>query len=427
MAILLFQLGQSNREGCLFQQYDQLAPILAANQINMAPLRVHIRSHSAQVVFLEIHGIFDQNSSTNPAPADHPQVRLSDGPLIYWLISVMKFLKFIVTCISVLLLCPLLAQAKAVDVLVMKNGDRITGEITKIWDEEITIEPEYSDEFNVDVPGVAYIESEREFEIDLADGRELVVTFPGADAEGNQIIKTGSGTEVLVLSNMLELDEPEDYFDWESFIDLSGDLKRGNTDSSNNKLRADTTLKLGDHRHIGEFVLYREKLADETTKDQTIVNYNYAWFFKDPWFFSAFTSFERDPIIQLDSRVTVSAGVGLEVWNTADRSLNIQLGVGARDEDIGDQSETSSVATWVLRYSQDFFSDDLTLFHNHSIIPTISGRTNTSIRTSTGLRYEITDLLYANISLDYDYETEPADAATDNEDIVLLFGLGLEF
>jgi putative salt-induced outer membrane protein YdiY len=339
----------------------------------------------------------------------------------------MKFSKFVVVCISTFLFCPLMAQAEAVDVLVMKNGDRLTGEITRIWDEEITIEPEYSDEFNVDVPAVAYIESEREFEIDLADGRELVVTFPGADAEGNQIIKTGSGTEILPLSNMLELDEPEDYYDWESFVDLSGDLKKGNTDSSNTKFRADTTLKLGDHRHIGDITLFREELVDDTTKDQTIVNYNYNWLFSDPWFFSALTTFERDPIIQLDSRVTVSAGVGLDIWNTADRSLNIQLGVGARNEEIGNESGTSSVATWVLRYSQDFFSDDLTLYHNHTITPTINGRENTSYRTTTGLRYEITDLLYANISLDYDYETEPADAVTLSEDLVLLFGLGLEF
>ena len=320
-----------------------------------------------------------------------------------------------------------MTQAKTTDVLVLKNGDRITGEISKIWDDEVTIEPEYSDEFNVDVPAVAYIESEREFEIDLADGRELVVTFSGADAEGNQIIKTGSGTEILPLSNMLELDEPEDYYDWESFVDLSGDLKKGNTDSRNVKLRAETTLKLGDHRHIGELNLFRETVVDNTTKDQTIVNYNYNWLFNDPWFFSALTTFERDPIIQLDSRVTVSAGVGLDIWNTADRSLNVQLGVGVRDEDIGNLSETSSVATWVLRYNQDFLSDDLTLFHNHSIIPALSGRTNTSYRTSTGLRYEITDLLYANISLDYDYETEPANPETRNEDLVLLFGLGLEF
>lgn len=119
--------------------------------------------------------------------------------------------------------------------------------------------------------------------------------------------------------------------------------------------------------------------------------------------------------------------IPLEIQNTPCRTLSAQLGVGFRAEEIGDMSETSSVATWVLRYSQDFFSDDLTLFHNQSIIPTINGRTNTSYRTSTGIRYEITDLLYANISLDYDYETEPVDDATRSEDMVVLFGLGPEF
>ena len=374
-----------------------------------------------------MRGVFNQNSPTHPAQTVHPQAHFTWWPLIYWSKSVMKFLKLVAICSSVVFLCPLMVQAKTTDVLVLKNGDRITGEIKRIWDDEVTIEAKYTDEFDVDLPAVAYIESEREFEIDLADGRELVVTFPGADAEGNQIIKTGSGTEILLLSNMLELDEPEDYYDWDTLVDLSGDLKKGNTDSRNVKLRAETTLKLGDHRHIGELNLFRETVVDNTTKDQTIFNYNYNWLFNDPWFFSALTTFERDPIIQLDSRVTVSAGIGLDIWNTADRSLNIQLGVGVRDEEIGNLSETSSVATWVLRYNQDFLSDDLTLFHNHSIIPTLNGRTNTSYRTSTGLRYEITDLLYANISLDYNYETDPVDMETDSEDIVLLFGLGLEF
>jgi hypothetical protein len=48
------------------------------------------------------------------------------------------------------------------------------------------------------------------------------------------------------------------------------------------------------------------------------------------------------------------------------------------------------------------------------------------IKTSTGARYEITDLLYANVSLDYDYESEPAGTA-ENGDLSLVVGLGVEF
>ena len=35
--------------------------------------------------------------------------------------------------------------------LVLKNGDRITDELKRIWDNKILIKPEYLDEFKVDV------------------------------------------------------------------------------------------------------------------------------------------------------------------------------------------------------------------------------------------------------------------------------------
>ena len=85
----------------------------------------------------------------------------------------------------------LASQGAKADVLILKNGDRITGEIKRIWDSEITIEPEYSDEFKVDIPVIDHIESEREFEIELEDGTSLVAQLDGADADGNQIVKSG--------------------------------------------------------------------------------------------------------------------------------------------------------------------------------------------------------------------------------------------
>ena len=66
--------------------------------------------------------------------------------------------------ILTMLLTFALVPAAQADVIHLKNGDRITGTIKRIWDDEITIEPEYSDEFNVDLPLVDRIESDRDFE-----------------------------------------------------------------------------------------------------------------------------------------------------------------------------------------------------------------------------------------------------------------------
>ena len=97
-----------------------------------------------------------------------------------------------------------------------------------------------------------------------------------------------------------------------------------------------------------------------------------------------------------------------------------------QQQEIANEDEDSAVAVWQLRYRQDLLGDDLNVFHNHEIISNISGRTNTFVKTSTGVSYEITDLIYTSMSVDFDYETEPA-AGTDKEDLALLLGIGVEF
>ncbi len=330
------------------------------------------------------------------------------------------FLKFLVV------VTVLLGQVANGDVLVLKNGDRISGDIKRIWDSEISIEPRYSDEFDVDVSAVDHIESDREFEIELDDGTKIIAQLAGSDSHGNQVVRTGEETLAIPLTEFFELDEPEKDFDWDSHVEFSAALNSGNTNSANTKLRADTTVKLSDHRHIGEITFIREEQNSATTKEQDLFKYNYNWFFRDPWFFSTQLSFERDPIIELDNRVILSAGIGRDIWNTPRRELTVQLGAGAQTEEIGQVTTESAVVTWSLRYRQDFFSEDLELYQRHSITSNVSGRTNTSYKTVTGLRYEFTDLLYANLSLDFNYETQPVDIAK-NEDIALLVGLGAEF
>jgi len=323
-------------------------------------------------------------------------------------------------------LCLIMGPIASADLLVLKNGDRITGDIKAIWDDEITIEPTYSDEFDVDAEVVAHIESERAFDIELSDGRKFTAVLKGASEEGLQVYEIDGEEIAAPLAQLYELDEIDNPVDWDSYVDWSLAVNSGNTDSLNSKLAANTTLTIGDHRHYGDFSLIREEQDSLATKEQDLVRYNYNWLFNDPWFFSAALSLERDPIRELDGRAILTAGMGRDIWNTPRLTLNIQLGAGVITEKIALSSEQSTVAAWTLRYRQDLFGEDLEIYHNNSITYYIDGRANTIYKTTTGLRYEITDLLYANFSVDYDYETQPAATAT-NEDLAVLFGVGVEF
>jgi putative salt-induced outer membrane protein YdiY len=324
------------------------------------------------------------------------------------------------------------------DLVVMKNGDRITGDVLEIWDNDVIIEPEYDDDtkISISLDNVDYIESEREFEITMADGRNVIALLPGRGAGGEQLLEIDGKRTSISYDQLEQLDEIDDYYDWDSHIDFNFALNKGNTDSLNTKFYADTNLKLGDHRHIADVTLTFEEQNRTTTRDNDLLRYNYNWLFGKVWFLGGSASAERDPIRDLDDRFIVGVTIGRDIWDKPRRAMNFQVGLGyltessSPDDDLGNplptESNQSIAALWLYRFRYDLLGDDLEIYHNNTLQWYVTGRTNTVVKTVTGVRYEITDLLYLNTSLDFDWESDPAGEA-ENEDLALVIGLGVEF
>lgn len=336
-----------------------------------------------------------------------------------------RFLQSIIVC---LLLLNVVAVSWA-DQLILKNGDIITGDIQRIWDNEIIIEPEYDDDtvITISLALVDFIESDRKFKLTFFDDREVEALLSGSGTDDKQVVEIGEDVITMDLSEIFELDEIDDYLDWKSHLDINAALNRGNTDSTNVKLFADTFLKLGDHRHLASLTFDREEQNGVSTKEQDLLSYNYNWLYAGQWFVGLKASFEQDPIKNLDGRYIMGLTLGRDLWNRPRLFLNAQAGVGyLLEKDTFGATNESSVGLWALKYRQNFFSKDFEVYHDDSATIYLSGRSNNIIKTLTGIRYKITDLLYLNTSIGYDFETNPAEGA-ENYDMAFLFGFGLEY
>jgi putative salt-induced outer membrane protein YdiY len=312
------------------------------------------------------------------------------------------------------------------DVIYLKNGDRITGEIKEIWDESVSIEPSYSDEFDVDLDDIASMETEKPFDIELYNGKKGDYKIVKSDNEGEIILKADDEEIILTLADMKRVEEIEEYYEWDARLDMSQSLSRGNTDSFTANINGNLEMKWGDHRTIYNLSTIREELDGSKVKEKDRVNASYNWFFNDPWFFAVNLNVERDPIVFLDSRVSVNPAVGYDIFDDPDLFLSIQAGGGYQSEEIDGVTETGSLLDWRLRYSQDFFNGDFELFHNHQIYKNLSGRENLVFISITGVRYDITDDIYINAQLNYDTDSAPSDN-TKSDDLTILFGAGIEF
>lgn len=311
------------------------------------------------------------------------------------------------------------------DTVYMRNGDRITGEVNRIWDNELYLETDYADEFTVSLEEVARIESTEAFEIELRD-HSVVSGRLVAGPQGGMVLVTEEGTRPLqpmAIEEMITAEE--DYFDWEARSDFSYTASSGNTDTVDFLWQAEGELKLGDHRDRLEFSLQRKEQDGLTTKEQHALSYTHSWFFADKWFMAGGLGYERDPIRDLTYRYTPGLGLGYQFFEDAYRLLEISLsGVAVRERLAGESSD-SFAPRWQLRYRRDMLDGDMEFFHDHALWVYLVGRDNTVLDTSTGIRWDVWGDIYLNAQFDWNWESDPA-AGRKKEDITYLLGIGVE-
>lgn len=315
--------------------------------------------------------------------------------------------------------------ALADDRIVMKNGDVITGNISLVDGDDVYIEPSYADEFAVSLSEVVTIEVDQTFEVELADGTKIEAATLSVNDAGEQVLLVDGAARPFTLAEIAEAKEPDPYFDWSANVDLNASYNSGNTDSENTLIFGAGTMKIGDHRHYGDLTFRNEEQNGVRTQEQTLFNYSYNWFFNEPWYVGASASYERDPIRELDHRYTAGVLVGRDVFDDAVKFLTFSIGAGWSDEEIGGVSESGAVGLWNLRYEHDFW-DGVSFFHLQNFTQQFYGRDNLILKTTTGFRFDLISDLYANVSLRYDYETEPAPGASE-DDSTLQVGLGYAF
>jgi len=312
------------------------------------------------------------------------------------------------------------------DQLVMKNGDVITGSISKVSDGDVYIEPSYADEFAVSLSEVASIQSDKVLEIEMKDGSEMTAQFAGVTESGEQVLVTEGAPTSVLLENIADAEEPAEWYDRVSHVELNTTINSGNTDSQNTLVFADTRLKLGDHRHLADLTFRRDESEGVDIKKQDLFRYEYNWMFNEPWYTGITGSYERDPIRELDYRYSIGAIVGRDLIDNAHQFLTFSTGVGWSEEKIAGDSESGAVGLWRLIYEHELLGGDLSFFHNDTISYQFYDVNNTILKTNTGFRYDIIDDVYAAVSLRYDYETDPAPDA-NKSDTTLVIGVGAEF
>ena len=333
--------------------------------------------------------------------------------------------------LAALLAFPAGAQAREkTDLVYLKNGDRITGEI-KVLDRGIlqlgtndigTIKVEWED--------IDSLVSRYQFRIEDRDGAKYIGTLALTTADLLQVTETGARAEVPQ-ENVVGITPLESSF-WQQ---LDGSISLGFSYTKSDQL-AQLTTDINVRRRTPKRLLELDASSiatsqeDEETKRREDLTLSYARLFDGPVFAIASAAAQTNDELGLELRVLLAPGVGVNLVQSNSNDLVSTLGLslnrewsGTAEHDGYSLESFLAVRHSVFRY--DYPKTDITT--DATVYPSLTdwGRVRAELDISASR--EIVSDFTVVLSFYDSYDSDPPDEGATRNDYGVVTSLGWTF
>lgn len=223
-----------------------------------------------------------------------------------------QILVFVFSAISFVVLLPAKLLA-ADDVVILKNGDRITGEVKRLNNGDLEIDPPYGENiFIIDWNEVERIESKANFIAQTSVGDYVTGSVRTDPDDSNQVLVEGETHVFPIAQTELVYLKPVDEGFWgrlSASVDFGLSLTKANNTRQMNTRGTVGYLTENWSANVLIDALRNVRNDADTTK-RTEVGGDYRYYFAGNWFALGTANFLQSNELQLDLRSTVGGGVG---------------------------------------------------------------------------------------------------------------------
>lgn len=324
------------------------------------------------------------------------------------------------------------AEREKVDVVVVRNGDRLTGEIVSLAYGRLTLDTDYMGTVQIEWPDVVRVESPQAFIIEDVEGNLHYGSF-AADPEAGSLSVAGGDrvTRRVEMRRVSRLSQSEDRvldrvhgsfslgFDYTKSSDIAVLSGNFNTNYRGPKSSWGFNVDLNSTRDPTQGTIDRDSIA-----------YNYRWRKPGGRFWVGMTSVERNEQTGIEARALVGGGYGSFLLQTSSSEVAALVGIATTREwatgVADDQASLEGVlgADWRIF---DFATPKTNLTARAVIYPSLteSGRYRTD--ASVSLRREIVSDFFLDLSFYHNYDSEPPDEFAATSDYGVTTSLGYSF
>ena len=316
------------------------------------------------------------------------------------------------------------------DVIVLVNGDRISGKVVDIFNETLTISAYGNEAVSIPFGKITSINTTDEYKITLNEGTVLEGRFNGVSDEKTMVI-TEVGTVMVKNEQVVSADnlpavarkeaEVQEALTfnldkvWDGRAGLGLVETTGNSEAKALSLDFEATRKSPQDKLFLD-AHYNKNTADGVTSSDFIRGgARIDIFLKNKCFYFLVGRMEIDKLQALDLRTTIGAGLGKTFYDHDTGRLDMGLGMTYERENYEAQP-TESDRT--LLYSLNF---DKKLNHTMSfterlmVFPSIDELSDYRIESNAGFHYALTDTFGLNFGFLYRYDKTPQTGSKRND------------
>lgn len=330
----------------------------------------------------------------------------------------------------VLSLAPAAVAQPKTDVVVLLNGDRITGEISSLERGRLEYKTDDIGTLQVEWDNVARLEAMGMFEIVTRDGRRFLGRLAPAIMTRTLLITDGVQMTALPMDEATEIWPIASGF-WKK-LDGSFDAGFNYTKSSGiAQLNVNSTTAYRRPSFEGRLVvsLTVTEQDEGSRDDRGSVEAAYVRSRWPRWYVGGFTRFETNESLGLELRSQVAGMVGPRLVNTNRAKLAIAGGVAVNRERGVETGSSSNVEALLLFDTSYFTYDrprtdvDVSLRYYTSL----TDRGRRRLQLDTGVKREIWKDFFLSFSGYDSYDSRPPNPFFDTNDIGIVFSIGWSY
>ncbi len=340
-------------------------------------------------------------------------------------------LTVLASCLVLLTAVPPVSARPKTDVVILENGDHLTGEIKGLRFARLSFKTDTMETVSVKWEEVAQITSKFSFELELEDGVRFFGSL-GAPARPGMVSVIGKERALeLSMDQIVTIRPIKDRF-WKR-IDGSLSIGLSFTKASDVlRFSFNADAKYTERKNIVDLTISSiiTTQSEQDSRENTSLNLRYNRLLENRWFLSAFTGLQRNDELGIKLRVLGGAGGGRLLIQTNRMVLPVLAGFSLNQEWADGDGRNSFNAEGLFGFYWNLFihhTPKTDLSFDFTTFPSMTEKGRVRLDLETRLRREIIKDFFVDLSFYLNYDNKPPSVTASTTDYGFVTSVGYSF